>query len=189
MSEAKCSEIKEGENVYFRHPIKVIRRTRDGRFLCRVYDREVSLPETMLVNKVGMDYLDERRTIELRRDRMDDKKVQEGLDRAYQEAGHNAYFGEGFKAGVRFAENVSNSASVSGTKARCDEPDHVLIRMPDGSDYGMKALEAFHLANDIRAAAVIARIDEMEQVDPEIQGLINKKFTELFDLGKERSNG
>jgi len=47
--------------AYLRHPIEVIRRTREGRLLCRIYDREVSIPETMLFNKAGMDYLDERR--------------------------------------------------------------------------------------------------------------------------------
>jgi len=68
VSETKCNEsdldrfvIHEGDTVYLRHPIKVIRRTREGRFLCKIYDREVSIPETMLFNKAGMDYLDECR--------------------------------------------------------------------------------------------------------------------------------
>ena len=33
-----------------------------------------------------------------------EEEVQQGLNKAYKELGHNAYFGNGFKAGVRFAE-------------------------------------------------------------------------------------
>jgi hypothetical protein len=53
--------IHEGDAAYLRHPIEVIRRTREGRLLCKIYDREVSIPETMLFNKAGMDYLDKQR--------------------------------------------------------------------------------------------------------------------------------
>jgi len=53
--------IRIGEKAYLRYPIEVIRRTREGRFLCRIYDREVSIPETLLFNADGRDYLDECR--------------------------------------------------------------------------------------------------------------------------------
>lgn len=35
---------------------------------------------------------------------MDKEKLKIGLDKAYKEAGPNAYFGNGFHAGVEFAE-------------------------------------------------------------------------------------
>ena len=38
-----------------------------------------------------------------------DEQIKQGLDKSYKEAGHNAYFGNGFKAGVKFAlEQVKN---------------------------------------------------------------------------------
>jgi hypothetical protein len=41
-----------------------------------------------------------------------DKEIEEGLDEAYKKAGHNAYFGNGFKAGVRFALNLVEKYGV-----------------------------------------------------------------------------
>lgn len=32
-----------------------------------------------------------------------EKEIQEGLNKAYKEAGHNVYFGNGFNAGIEFA--------------------------------------------------------------------------------------
>ena len=32
-----------------------------------------------------------------------EEEIQKGLDKAYKQAGHNAYFGGGFEAGVKFA--------------------------------------------------------------------------------------
>ena len=52
---------------------------------------------------------------------------------------------------------AESPAGMAGSKARCDEPGHVLVRMAGGTEYGMHALEAFNLANDIRSAAVIAQ--------------------------------
>lgn len=34
------------------------------------------------------------------------KQMKEGCDKAYKKAGHNAYFGNGFEAGVEFALEV-----------------------------------------------------------------------------------
>jgi hypothetical protein len=40
-----------------------------------------------------------------------DEQIKQGLDKAYKQAGHNAYFGNGFEAGVKFAlEQVKNIA-------------------------------------------------------------------------------
>lgn len=39
-----------------------------------------------------------------------DDQIKEGLDKAYKEAGHNAYFGNGFEAGVRFVMEHINGA-------------------------------------------------------------------------------
>lgn len=51
--------IRDGDTVYLSRPLKVIRRTKEGRCLCLLYDREVSIPETMLHNEAGRQYLDE----------------------------------------------------------------------------------------------------------------------------------
>ena len=46
------------------------------------------------------------------------EEIKKGLKEAYKEAGHNAYFGDGFEAGVRFAleiiakENNNNSVCL-----------------------------------------------------------------------------
>ena len=41
-----------------------------------------------------------------------EKQIKEGMDKAYKEAGHNAYFGNGFKAGVRFVQEKANLIPV-----------------------------------------------------------------------------
>ena len=33
-----------------------------------------------------------------------DEKIKQGMEKAYKQAGHNAYFSNGFEAGVKFAE-------------------------------------------------------------------------------------
>ena len=35
-------------------------------------------------------------------------QIQKGLDEAYKKAGSNAYFGNGFKAGIKFALKILN---------------------------------------------------------------------------------
>lgn len=35
-----------------------------------------------------------------------DEQMQEAINKAYKEAGHNAYFANGFEAGVKFAQNL-----------------------------------------------------------------------------------
>ena len=50
--------IADGDTVYLIRPMKVIRRTREGRCLCKLYDREVSIPETLLHNEAAKKYID-----------------------------------------------------------------------------------------------------------------------------------
>jgi len=38
------------------------------------------------------------------------EQIKQGLDKAYKEAGSNAYFGNGFEAGVKFAQDIMNSS-------------------------------------------------------------------------------
>jgi hypothetical protein len=40
------------------------------------------------------------------------KQIKEGLDKAYKEAGENAYFGNGFELGVEFTLNQFESNAV-----------------------------------------------------------------------------
>jgi len=44
---------------------------------------------------------------------MTKEQIKEGLDKAYKEAGHNAYFGNGFEAGVKFVLNAQKTAHNS----------------------------------------------------------------------------
>ena len=44
-----------------------------------------------------------------------EEQIKKGLDEAYREAGGNAYFGNGFLAGVRFALE-ENTCKVCGKK-------------------------------------------------------------------------
>ncbi len=46
-----------------------------------------------------------------------EEQIQKGLDEAYKEAGHNAYFGNGFKLGVAFALKNLNGETVKREKA------------------------------------------------------------------------
>jgi hypothetical protein len=36
--------------------------------------------------------------------KLNKEQIKQGLDKAYKEAGHNAYFGNGFEAGVKYAQ-------------------------------------------------------------------------------------
>jgi len=53
-----------------------------------------------------------------------EEQIQKGLDKAYKEAGHNAYFGNGFKAGIEFAMQgqslpIDNVVGSSSSKNHC----------------------------------------------------------------------
>ncbi len=41
-----------------------------------------------------------------------DEQIKQGLDKAYKAAGHNAYFGNGFQAGVNFAIEQLKNCSI-----------------------------------------------------------------------------
>lgn len=48
-----------------------------------------------------------------------DEKIKEGLNEAYKKIGENAYFGNGFKAGVKFAlKEMKNSSTLDDSKRR-----------------------------------------------------------------------
>lgn len=53
-----------------------------------------------------------------------EKEIKEGLSKAYKEAGHNAYFGEGFRAGIEFANQGQllpiDSVVGQGEQLVCD---------------------------------------------------------------------
>ncbi|MHA2366834.1 MAG: hypothetical protein ACXAC7_22980, partial [Candidatus Hodarchaeales archaeon] len=59
--------------------------------------------------------------------------IKQGLDKAYKEAGHNAYFGNGFEAGVKYAQEqfkilnipcVMPSAFEKLTDKELEEAEH-----------------------------------------------------------------
>ena len=53
--------------------------------------------------------------------------IEEGLEEAYQKAGKNAYFGNGFKAGVEFAQRW-----ISVEDELPEESDFVLVKTGSG---------------------------------------------------------
>ena len=52
-----------------------------------------------------------------------DKDISTGLDEAYQKAGGNAYFGNGFKAGVEFALKFEekNNKEIADSQAKVEK--------------------------------------------------------------------
>ena len=51
-----------------------------------------------------------------------DKEIKTGLDKAYAKAGTNAYFGNGFEAGVKFATDqlLKNNKEIAIDKKPCE---------------------------------------------------------------------
>ena len=48
-----------------------------------------------------------------------EEQIKKGLNAAYKKAGHNAYFGEGFRAGIEFANQAETLPIDSGIE--CSE--------------------------------------------------------------------
>jgi hypothetical protein len=52
------------------------------------------------------------------------EKIKKGLDEAFKKAGQNAYFGNGFEAGIKFAEEYyqkNNKKLQTKAHTRCSE--------------------------------------------------------------------
>lgn len=75
-----------------------------------------------------------------------DEQIADGCNKAYLKAGHNAYFGNGFEAGVRFALEQVKNCSIpdvvgqseqlcqhdrSVTNRICDDCGSVITYVPD----------------------------------------------------------
>ena len=54
------------------------------------------------------------------------EEIQKGLDKAYKEAGRNAYFGNGFVAGIEFANNHHKEASKELVEALKDKKETLI---------------------------------------------------------------
>lgn len=61
-----------------------------------------------------------------------DKQINEGLGQAYKKAGHNAYFGNGFEAGVNFAQELVNNLTIPITMPSLHEIDFLIMRKKKG---------------------------------------------------------
>ncbi len=54
-----------------------------------------------------------------------EEKVTQALNKAFEKAGQNAYFGNGFRMGVKFAmEQIKNDGEGQREKLVCDCPEH-----------------------------------------------------------------
>lgn len=56
-----------------------------------------------------------------------DEQIKQGLDKAYKEAGHNAYFGNGFEAGVKFALEQVKKINYDAVLPIVFEPGDVIM--------------------------------------------------------------
>lgn len=59
-----------------------------------------------------------------------EEQIKQGIDQAYKEAGHNAYFADGFRAGVKFALNQIQSENTEPKEVNDDENWEVIAVMP-----------------------------------------------------------
>ena len=50
--------IKQGDEVYLIPAMKAVRKTRGGLWLCEIQDRQISIPESMLHNRAGKEYIE-----------------------------------------------------------------------------------------------------------------------------------
>ena len=91
------------------------------------------------------------------------KTIEEGLEEAYQKTGENAYFGNGFKAGVEFAQRW-----ISVEDELPEEGVSVLIKNDFGY-FGINVLE-----NGIWRMCTVEKI----------AGLLNLKEYELENFAK-----
>lgn len=58
--------------------------------------------------------------------RISDDKIKVGIDKAYKKARHNAYFANGFEAGVRFAEEQFEILNKHFVRRSADTPSRPL---------------------------------------------------------------
>jgi hypothetical protein len=67
-----------------------------------------------------------------------DEQIADGCNKAYLKAGHNAYFGNGFEAGVKFAleqvKNLSSKPMLADSKTilhrcSCEEGNPVEVKI------------------------------------------------------------
>ena len=76
---------------------------------------------------------------------MDAKEIKKGLDKAYKEAGHNAFFGNGFEAGVKFAESYHQAKSKEEAEDMCKKIEEIVKEfayMSLGTDWLIAELKA-----------------------------------------------
>jgi DNA-binding Xre family transcriptional regulator len=61
-----------------------------------------------------------------------DEQINEGLGKAYKKAGHNAYFGNGFEAGVRFTQELVENLTIPVVMPSLLEIDFLIMRKEKG---------------------------------------------------------
>lgn len=61
-----------------------------------------------------------------------DEQINEGLGKAYKRAGHNAYFGNGFEAGVKFTRELVENLTIPCVIPSLLEIDFLIMRKEKG---------------------------------------------------------
>lgn len=66
--------------------------------------------------------------------KISDEEMKKALDKAYKKAGDNAYFGNGFKAGVKFASGLSEMKVKELLKEFCEYYESTIDYMATNPD-------------------------------------------------------
>jgi len=61
-----------------------------------------------------------------------DEQKNEGLGKAYKKAGHNAYFGNGFEAGIQFTQDLIKNLTLPVVLPSLLEIDFLIMRKEKG---------------------------------------------------------
>ena len=61
-----------------------------------------------------------------------DEQKNEGLGKAYKKAGHNAYFGNGFEAGIQFTQDLIKNLTLPVALPSLLEIDFLIMRKEKG---------------------------------------------------------
>jgi len=85
------------------------------------------------------------------------EQIKEGLDKAYKEAGDNAYFANGFEMGVRFEEMLFNTGQLENKPLTIVDCKHSLF-------YGANSDEK-HLDSAMARMFSLLRTDDFYDVD------------------------
>lgn len=75
-----------------------------------------------------------------------EKQIKEGLEKAYKKAGHNAYFANGFEAGVKFVQDLVEKLTIP-VDSVCPDCKIDLDKMDSGQLFCPQCLKLYESSN------------------------------------------